>query len=211
MKFDQLISMAGQVPCFTTGFLAAGQDIQQLRLQLDRWRVAGKVIRLTRGVYSLAEPYRKCKADAFYIANFLRRPSSYVSLQSALAWHGLIPEYVPETTSVTASRPSVLQTPLGRFSYRHISVGRYWGCETVSSPEGLPLRIAFPEKALFDLVHLTAGGAKMNFLHGLRLQNTEQINLGRLGDFTSKLGGPKMELARVNIERIIAEDKGVKL
>ena len=211
MKFDQFILMAGQVPCFTTGFLAAGQNLQQLRLQLDRWCKAGKVIRLTRGVYTLAEPYRKCKAEPFYIANFLRRPSSYVSLQSALAWHSLIPEYVPETTSVTASRPSMLQTPLGRFSYRHISVGRYWGCETVSSPEGLPLRIAFPAKALLDLVHLTPGGAEMDFLRGLRLQNTERINLDRLREFASRLGGPKMELACANIERIVSEDEGVEL
>jgi len=211
MKLEDVIDKAGQLACFTTGFLAAGQKLAQLRLQLDRWCKSGRLVRLTRGVYCLAEPYRKCKAEPFYIANALKKPSSYVSLQSALARYGLIPEFVPETTSVTIGRPGVIDTALGRFSYRHMAAKHYWGYETVSSSDSLPVIVAKPEKALLDLVYLTPGGAEMSSLEELRLQNTEAINIGTLGEFARGFGRPKMLRALRNIERIIARDRGAEL
>ena len=210
MKLEELISKTGRLPCFTTGFLAAGQELRRVRLQLHRWCKAGKVLRLTRGLYCLAEPYRKCKAEPFAIANSLKRPS-YVSLQSALAWHGLIPEFVPQTTSVTTGRPGVFETPLGRFSYRHLAPGKYWACETIDSGDCGPLIVARGEKALLDLVYLTTGGAEMSFLTELRLQNTERIDIDTLGELAGRFDSPKMQQARENIERIIAQDKGVEL
>lgn len=178
---------------------------------MARWCKAGKLVRLTRGVYCLADPYRKCKAEPFYIANSLKKPSSYVSLQSALARHGLIPEFVPQTTSVTTGRPGVFETPLGRFSYRHIAPAKYWGYETIDSPDSLPLIVARGEKALLDLVYLTPGGAEMSFLTELRLQNTERIDIDTLRGFAGRFGGPKMTLVCENIERIMAADEGEEL
>ena len=210
MKLEEAISKTDRLACFTTGFLAAGHDLPQVRLQLGRWSKAGKVLRLTRGVYCLAKPYRKCKAEPFAIANSLRKPS-YVSLQSALAWHGLIPELVPETTSVTTGRPGVFETPLGRFSYRHVAPARYWGYETTDSADGLPLIVAGAEKALLDLVYLTPGGAERDFLAELRLQNTERIDIDTLGEWATRFGRPKMRQARESIERMIAQDQGVEL
>ena len=210
MKLEELISKTGRLPCFTTGFLAACQSLPQLRLQLGRWCKTGKVLRLTRGVYCLAEPYRKCKVEPFAIANSLKKPSC-VSLQSALAWHGLIPEFVPQTTSVTTGRPGVFDTPLGRFSYRHLARSKYWACETIDSADSGPMIVAKPEKALLDLVYLTPGGAEMSFLTELRLQNTERIDIDTLGESAKRFGSPKMQQACENIERIIAQDKGVEL
>jgi hypothetical protein len=55
------------------------------------------------------------------------RKASYVSLQSALAYHGAIPEHVPMTTSVTTRRPERLQTPIGPFLYRHVKRSFFFG------------------------------------------------------------------------------------
>ena len=65
-----------------------------------------------------AESYRLCVRA---IANHMV-PVSYVSLQSAPAYFGSIPEYVPVTTSVTTGRPGRWGTPLGVFDFRHIVV-----------------------------------------------------------------------------------------
>ena len=74
---------------------------------------------LRRGLYALAPPYLKATPHPFHVVGRLVL-GSYVSSQSALAWHGLIPEHVPVTTSVTSSRPGVWKTPLGVFEYRHL-------------------------------------------------------------------------------------------
>jgi len=50
-----------------------------------------------------------------------------VSLQSALSHHGLIPEFVPVTTSVTTGRPEELEAPLGRFMHCHVKTKAFFG------------------------------------------------------------------------------------
>ncbi|MFH1034333.1 MAG: hypothetical protein V1806_07490 [Pseudomonadota bacterium] len=116
MKLDTLLAIISSEPVFSSGLLQTlDQDPADVRKQLSRWARAGKIIQLRRGLYTLAEPYRKVTPEPFPIANRPNEPS-YVSLQSALAHHGLIPEWVPAVTSVTTARPEEVLTPLGGLS-----------------------------------------------------------------------------------------------
>lgn len=112
---------------------------------------------------------------------------------------------------MTTARPTVYRTPLGRFSYRHVGLRRYWGYLTVSSAQGLGLIVARAEKAILDLAYLTPGGAEMDFLSELRLQNTGQIDPETLHRFAERFGTPKMMRACRNITRIIRRGEGVEL
>ena len=112
MVFDGLLQLVGDLPCFSARFLAAGENLAQVRLQLARWVHSGRIIKLHKGFYTLAAPYRKIQPDPFHISNALKSPS-YVSLQSALSWHGLIPEFVPAVTAVTTARPADHSHTLG--------------------------------------------------------------------------------------------------
>jgi hypothetical protein len=134
-----------------------------------------------------------------------------VSLESALSWYGLIPEFVPSVTSVTTVRPQVIQTLLGRFEFRHIDKDFFWGYSEVKLLEKQNAFIALPEKALLDLVYLTADGDKKEFLEELRLQNFEKIDKDVLRQFTEKSDSPKLKRAVVNIESIIAKGEGIEL
>ena len=104
MKYADLLAKVSDLPVFTVSFLAAGQNLPQIRLQISRWVKTGKIIRLHKGLYTLAEPYRKVPCEPSTIANRLKQPS-YVSLHSALSWYGMIPEFVPVVTSITTARP----------------------------------------------------------------------------------------------------------
>jgi predicted transcriptional regulator of viral defense system len=210
MKFGDLLKKVGNVSCFSTRFLAAGQNLSQVRLQLARWVRDGRLIKIHKGVYTLAEPYRKIKPEPFSIANSLKSPS-YVSLQSALSWHGLIPEFVPVTTNVTTTRPQIIETPLGRFEYKHISKGFFCGYQKVELSEKQEAFVAAAEKALLDLVYLTPGGDKREFLDELRLQNIEKLDRDVLWQYADNSDSPKLERAASNIEHIIREGKGVEL
>ena len=124
MEFDEMLRIVGEEPVFHTGLLLAGDvDHVHVRRQLGRWVKAGKVYQLRRGLYALAPPYQQVKPHPFTAANQLVRPS-YVSLQSALAYYGLIPEYVPVTTSVTTDRPREFNSPLGKYRFHHIKKER---------------------------------------------------------------------------------------
>ena len=105
MRFRALLEIVEDEPVFETGFLLADDvDPADVRRQLSRWVKDGRLLQLRRGLYALAPPYRRTRPHPFLVANRLVR-GSYVSLQSALAHHGVIPEHVPVTTSVTTGRP----------------------------------------------------------------------------------------------------------
>jgi predicted transcriptional regulator of viral defense system len=179
MKFPRLLEIVGDEPVFETGLLLAGNvDPTNVRRQLSRWTGAGRLYQLRRGLYALAPPFQKIKPHPFLVANRLAR-GSYVSLQSALAYHGLIPEAVPVTTSVTTLRPARWDTPWGTFEVRHVKKDLFFGYEL--NDVGIDQRafVATPEKALLDLVYLQPRGDAPEYLRELRLQNLERLDLDR--------------------------------
>jgi predicted transcriptional regulator of viral defense system len=180
MEFTYLLDIVGNEPVFETGLLLAGAvDSKDVRRQLSRWTKAGRLYQLRRGLYALAPPFQKVKPHPFVVANRMMR-SSYVSLQSALGYYGLIPDVVPVTTSITTDRPGQWQTPLGVYTFRHIKIERFVGYRLVDLGDNQQAFVASPEKALLDLVHLQPGGDSAEYLQELRLQGMERLDLEEL-------------------------------
>lgn len=201
MDFERLLQIVGDEPAFETGFLLASEvDPDQVRRQLSRWVQARRLYQLRRGLYALAPPYQKVKPHPFLVANRMSR-GSYVSLQSALAHYGLIPEYVPVVTSVTTTRPGRWGTPLGIFEYRHIRPALFFGYRRLELGSGQAAFVATPEKALLDLIYLTPGGDTPAYLQELRLQNLERLDLAALRQMSERFERPKMARA---VEGIVA-------
>ena len=83
-----------------------------------------------------------------YLANKIYSPS-YISLEFALSYHGVIPETVYEITSVTTKATRRLET-LGKvFSYRRIKKSAYTGYGTEKQGTA-SFFIADAEKAFVD-------------------------------------------------------------
>jgi len=201
-----MLEIVGNEPVFRTGLLLAGDvDPVHVRRQLGRWVKAGKVYQLRRGLYALAPPYQQTKPHPFLVANQLVRPS-YTSLQSALAYYGLIPEYVPVTTSVTSYRPQELSTPLGEFQFKRVKKDRFFAFNLEDLGGGQSAYLAEPEKALLDLVYLRPGGETLSYLRSLRLQNLEVIDRSRLNEIALQFSSPKINRATDNINQIMGED-----
>jgi hypothetical protein len=170
MMFDELLGIVEQAPVFETGLLLAGdRDAADVRRQLSRWVARGRLHRLRRGLYALAAPYAKTRPHPFLVANRLVR-GSYVSLQSALAHHGLIPEHVAVTTSVTTGRPGGWSNAFGRFQFRHLHRRLFGECRLEPLGGGQAAFVARPAKALADLVHLVPGADSLEYLQTLRLE-----------------------------------------
>ncbi len=169
MRFNDLISHVPSHGVFRTGQILSGQaKPASVGRQLDRWCKSGRVLQLRRGVYAIEAKYARQSPHPFLVANILKR-ASYVSLQSALSHYGMIPEYVPTTTSITTGRPERLQAPLGRFEYRHIAKRLFTGFHEIDISPDMPVLIASPEKALIDLLYLTPNSDKDALLRELRV------------------------------------------
>jgi hypothetical protein len=66
--------------------------------------------------------------------------------------------------------------------------------------------IALPEKALLDLIYLEPGGDDPAFLHSLRLQNLDALDVDRLFALARRLGKPKLRRAAKTVAALVAEE-----
>lgn len=123
-------------------------------LLVHRAYQAGEILRLKPGLFVLAPPYRKTEPHPFVLAAALHAPS-HVSLESALAWHGLIPEAVYQVSSVTVARSREFRTPLGVFSFHRVPTrAPRAGVEAVEVSRNAWAFVATPLRAIADLVYL---------------------------------------------------------
>ncbi|MBU4198986.1 MAG: hypothetical protein KKG09_03345 [Verrucomicrobia bacterium] len=123
-------------------------------LMVHRACQAGEILRLKPGIFVLGPPYRKSEPHPFVVAGVLHSPS-HISLESALAYHGLIPEAVYQVSGVTAGRSREFSTPLGVFSFRRVPAqAPRAGVEAVAVARNAWAFIAAPLRAIADAVYL---------------------------------------------------------
>ena len=114
-------------------------------------------------------------------------------------------------TSVGPGRPETASTPVGAFQYRYLAEELRFGYAKV---EVAPRQFAFvasPDKALFDLVHLTPGADSDLFLRELRLQNLGVFQPATLVELARRSGKPKLVRASRIIHALLAEEEGEPL
>jgi hypothetical protein len=121
------------------------------RDRVKRLLDAGDIVRVKKGLYVFGDAYRRAPVSRELLANLIYGPS-YISLDYALAWHGLIPERVTTVTSVTTGRSRSFTTPFGIFTYRSLPEPRYATAVLLQQGENESFLLASPEKALADKV-----------------------------------------------------------
>ncbi|MCF7870290.1 MAG: hypothetical protein K9L69_01895 [Candidatus Omnitrophica bacterium] len=188
MKWDNFLSQVRKWPVIETSLLIKKNP--SLRVQINRWVKANKLIKLKRGFYVLSKQYRQTKLFEPYLANVLKSPS-YLSLEKALEYYNLIPEGVAVFTSVTTMRQGRFLSKVGVFDYRHIKSALFWGYKSVKLNKQVGF-IAEPEKALLDFFYLKAPKLSKDFIYELRLQDLEKLNVQRLLNYADKFKKPKI-------------------
>lgn len=133
--------------------LSALQAYGRPRDAISRGLASEDIVRVKKGIYVFGPRWRRRPPSREILANLIYGPS-YVSLDSALFTHGLIPESPAAVTSVTSNRPRRFMTPLGLFLYRAVPSAAYsWGVDRRQLDDGTGFLLATPEKALADKLH----------------------------------------------------------
>ena len=77
MKWSELLERFGDCAVIEPAMVYAGEtNPHALQAQLSRWVKAGRLIKLARGKYALAPPYRKADLPLEHVANRLVYPSN---------------------------------------------------------------------------------------------------------------------------------------
>jgi predicted transcriptional regulator of viral defense system len=158
------------------------------RNNLVRWTSQGLIIRLRQGYYTFPE-YLSRADYPYYFANRIYRPS-YVSLHTALASYGMIPEAVTQITSVTSLKTASFSNAAGVFTYRSVREDIMFGYLTRKMEDDRSILFATPEKALTDLLYLYPFYDSVREMTELRLDEYflhEELNRNLLLEYSSRI------------------------
>ena len=130
-----------------------------------------------------------------YIANRMYRPS-YISLHSAMAFHGFIPESIVQTTSVSTMKTKRFENSLGSFSYKKLKPQLFFGYTHLQFTKDKTILIATPEKSILDLLYLYPFYNTKNELLNLRLDEEmlhEMVQTDRFHEFLARFESKSLE------------------
>ena len=159
------------------------------RINLFHWVKKGYLSKLRQDWYAFSD-LKGNPETARYVAQRIYTPS-YISLHTALSFYGIIPEAVTVVTSVTSNRPTTYSNEFGEFSYQTVKPALFFGYKSMPlSPHGRYL-IAFPEKAILDLLYLYPQYNTEEALLDLRFDDywmQEELNRDKLLAFSAQSG-----------------------
>jgi predicted transcriptional regulator of viral defense system len=113
---------------------------------LERLEKAGRFVRIMRGKWATTTT-----VDPLLLPEYLTMPyPAYISLQSALFFHGMISQIPHTVYAVSLARTRQYQTPFGTISMHHIQPDFFFGFEMINQ-----IKIATPEKALIDTLYFS--------------------------------------------------------
>lgn len=130
--------------------LAKYSNYKNPKCKIARQVSKGEITQIIRGLYE-TNPM----VSIFWIANDVCRPS-YLSFETALFFHGLIPESTPVMTSAThgKNKHKLFETRLGVFFYRDVPVRAYSRGLITIRFEDYSIKIASKEKTITDMLYI---------------------------------------------------------
>ena len=163
---------------------------------LARLTKQGHLLQLRSGLWALPE-----KIKHFMLPEKLTAPfPSYVSLQSALYYHGMI-EQIPEIIyAVSLARTKVFKTSLATVSVHHIPTAFYFGYINVENN----IKIATPEKALLDFFYLHPAKSRL-FAALPELELPKTFNYKLCCEWLNKIPSPQR---RTMVKKLMVSNFG---
>jgi len=165
-------------------------DEPNILVQVAFWVKKGYIRRVEKGVYVLAKKAEE--VTTMEIASKLY-PPSYISLEFALNYHGIIPDVPFTVTSITARKTKTFRNDFGCYAYRHVKSELFSGY-AVFQQNGISVYMAVPEKALFDFVYLNRERVEpsVDFWEEMRLDEEASIDAKKLRGWADTAGVAKV-------------------
>lgn len=165
--------------------------------RLSEWQKKGYIKKITKGYYIFAD-LEVNESALFVIANTIYQPS-YISLEMALSYYGLIPESVYVITSATSRKRYTFRSPLAQFSYRQFKPRLMFGYR-LAAYKNQNFKIAEIEKAILDYFYANPKIKTKGEFEELRINKEtfkEKADIGKLNKYLAQFGNRALE-KRVN-------------
>ena len=146
--------IVGNVPFDLSVLQSIFPDCKHITDKARSLESEGRIVRLKKGLYVASQQETEIPVCRELVANHLYGPS-YVSLQTALRFYGLIPEYVYMVCSVTTKQSRDFENKIASFHYQNCTPEYFPLGIRMEHRDNYSYLIASPEKALCDLIAFT--------------------------------------------------------
>jgi len=191
MSFLEFRKQFFELGCFSTNQIYAWHEDFD-KNNLTRWTQQNLLLRLRQGFYAFPE-YVTQPNFSFFVSNYIYKPS-YVSLHTALAFYGIIPEAVTQITAVSSLKTADFQNAFGSFSYMKMKPDLFFGYKILPLGER-NIHIAQPEKAILDLLYLYPFYNTESEIENLRFDEdfiSNELNVGTLALYLDRFNNKKL-------------------
>ena len=137
------------------------------KAKLSQMVKKGEVTRLCRGVYSTSPDDPKLPA-----AQLILSPS-YISFETALSYHQMIPEnvYAIISAGFDLKKEKKFNTPYGLYWFRYTPSSTFASGQYFATEKGYGFRMATREKALCDLLYKIRGMRSFSAIENLLFED----------------------------------------
>ncbi|MBI5049622.1 MAG: hypothetical protein HZC11_01790 [Nitrospirae bacterium] len=191
-----------ETPVFRTADVMAYLDVRKDHASrlLARLKDSNHIVRIKRGLWVFPEALETLALPEYLTAPF----PSYISMQSALYYHGMISQIPAITYSVSPARTHIFKIPLGTFSIHHVTPEFFFGYEPVGKSG---IKMAVPEKALLDFFYM--GPAKSKLFRSLpELDLPKKFNIMNARRMIKRINSPgRRTLVEMRFQELMTELK----
>jgi predicted transcriptional regulator of viral defense system len=180
--YQKLLAIA--LPAFRTQDVAVLYNItnQHASQLLRRLGESRQVLQIKRGVWILPD-----KIERLGLPYFLTMPApSYISLQSALSYHGMIMQMPEVVYAISIARTRSYHTLVGAISIHHVMPEMFFGYDEIAPY----INMASPEKALVDFFYFHQAKSR-KFVKLPELELPAKFNMKLMKQYIEKISSPK--------------------
>jgi len=160
--------------------------------QIDRWEKDSFLLKVKKGFYMFSDQNLN-KLFLFFVANKIYSPS-YISLETAFKFYGLIPEENFQIVSISSRKTTKLDNVLGFFSYHQVKPQLFFGYRILEGEE--KVLMAEIEKAILDYLYLHSELKTEDDFKGMRINKDsflKNVNFEKLQKYLNLFNNKALE------------------
>lgn len=167
---------------------------------LTRLATAGLLKRIRHGLWAT-----DVNLDPLLLPEYLTAPfPSYVSLQSALFFHGMVSQIPTVIYVVSLAQTRTVRTSFGTFSIHRLAPSFFGGYEIMKMSG---VRLATPEKALLDTLYLAPARSRL-FAHLPEVELPEHFDRDRIPYWVRRIpAGPRRKSVEQRLDAVLLAER----
>jgi predicted transcriptional regulator of viral defense system len=160
---------------------------QEAKNEITKLTRNGWLIRVKRGLYAISDlSNRGFLSLSPYVVSHLLVNDSYVSFESALAYHGMFDQLTSKSISIARKQYKSVKVQTVEYAFVKVLAKWYFGWQDMSI-DNIVIRIATPEKALIDMIQFHKSKYTIDLVVEKLVLYKGSLDIQKMIDYLSKM------------------------